>query len=105
MLYRYVRRGSIYGTSLVALQILYIPILVFGNVGNATVFSACDPILYFIFSSPIPFKAKFEFHHGDYEKHLLHVLSRKDKTGIVLNNPTQSVFLFIDRQHLQVIEV
>uniref|UniRef100_A0AC11BD68 Chromosome 6 open reading frame 62 n=1 Tax=Ovis aries TaxID=9940 RepID=A0AC11BD68_SHEEP len=39
-----------------------------------------------------------QFHHGDYEKH---VLSRKDKTGIVVNNPNQSVFLFIDRQHLQ----
>nr|XP_027814765.1 uncharacterized protein C6orf62 homolog isoform X2 [Ovis aries] len=39
-----------------------------------------------------------KFHHGDYEKH---VLSRKDKTGIVVNNPNQSVFLFIDRQHLQ----
>lgn len=53
---------------------------------------------------PLPhtMQAKFEFHHGDYEKQFLHVLSRKDKTGIVVNNPTQSVFLFIDRQHLQV---
>ncbi|XP_038246211.1 uncharacterized protein C6orf62 homolog isoform X1 [Dermochelys coriacea] len=48
-----------------------------------------------------PVQAKFEFHHGDYEKQFLHVLSRKDKTGIVINNPNQSVFLFIDRQHLQ----
>jgi len=47
-------------------------------------------------------QAKFEFHHSDYEKQFLHVLSRKDKTGIVVNNPNQSVFLFIDRQHLQV---
>lgn len=47
-------------------------------------------------------QAKFEFHHGDYEKQFLHVLSRKDKTGIVVNNTNQSVFLFIDRQHLQV---
>ncbi|ERE65511.1 Uncharacterized protein family C6orf62 containing protein [Cricetulus griseus] len=47
-----------------------------------------------------PVQTKFEFHHGDYEKQFLHVLSRKDKTGIV-NNPNQSVFLFIDRQHLQ----
>lgn len=47
-------------------------------------------------------QARFEFHHGDYEKQFLHVLSRKDKTGIVINNPNQSVFLFIDRQHLQV---
>ncbi|XP_030170584.1 uncharacterized protein C6orf62 homolog isoform X2 [Lynx canadensis] len=50
-----------------------------------------------------PVQAKFEFHHGDYEKQFLHVLSRKDKTGIVVNNPNQSVFLFIDRQHLQVL--
>ncbi|XP_077209120.1 uncharacterized protein C6orf62 homolog [Paroedura picta] len=48
-----------------------------------------------------PVQARFEFHHGDYEKQFLHVLSRKDKTGIVINNPNQSVFLFIDRQHLQ----
>uniref|UniRef100_H3AJ52 Chromosome 6 open reading frame 62 n=1 Tax=Latimeria chalumnae TaxID=7897 RepID=H3AJ52_LATCH len=48
-----------------------------------------------------PVQAKFEFHHGDYEKQFLHVLSRKDKAGIVMNNPSQSMFLFIDRQHLQ----
>lgn len=47
-------------------------------------------------------QAKFEFHHGDYEKQCLHALGRKDKAGMVLNNPTQSVFLFMDRQHLQV---
>lgn len=47
-------------------------------------------------------QAKFEFHHGDYEKQCLHALSRKDKAGMVMNNPTQSVFLFMDRQHLQV---
>lgn len=47
-------------------------------------------------------QAKFEFHHGDYEKQCLHALGRKDKAGMVMNNPTQSVFLFMDRQHLQV---
>lgn len=47
-------------------------------------------------------QAKFEFHHGDYEKQCLHALSRKDKAGTVMNNPSQSVFLFMDRQHLQV---
>lgn len=47
-------------------------------------------------------KAKFEFHHGDYEKQFLHAISRKDKAGMVMNNPNQSVFLFLDRQHLQV---
>ncbi|XP_028908586.1 uncharacterized protein C6orf62 homolog isoform X1 [Ornithorhynchus anatinus] len=48
-----------------------------------------------------PVQAKFEFHQGDYENQFLHALTRKDKTGIVVNNPSQSVFLFIDRQHLQ----
>ena len=48
------------------------------------------------------FQAKFEFHHGDYEKQCLHALGRKDKAGMVMNNPSQSVFLFMDRQHLQV---
>ncbi len=47
-------------------------------------------------------QVKFEFHHGDYEKQFLHAMGRKDKAGMVLNNPNQSVFLFVDRQHLQV---
>lgn len=50
----------------------------------------------------IDLQAKFEFHHGDYEEQCLHALSRKDKAGTVMNNPSQSVFLFMDRQHLQV---
>ncbi|XP_062385246.1 uncharacterized protein C6orf62 homolog [Sardina pilchardus] len=48
-----------------------------------------------------PVQAKFEFHHGDYEKQFLHAVGRKDKAGMVLNNPNQSVFLFMDKQHLQ----
>ncbi|CAM4632953.1 unnamed protein product [Leuciscus chuanchicus] len=48
-----------------------------------------------------PVQAKFEFHHGDYEKQFLHAVGRKDKAGMVMNNPNQSVFLFMDRQHLQ----
>ncbi|KPP63981.1 hypothetical protein Z043_117717 [Scleropages formosus] len=48
-----------------------------------------------------PVQVKFEFHHGDYEKQFLHAMSRKDKAGMVMNNPSQSMFLFTDRQHLQ----
>ncbi|KAM6958626.1 uncharacterized protein C6orf62 homolog [Aplochiton taeniatus] len=48
-----------------------------------------------------PVQAKFEFHHGDYEKQFLHAAGRKDKAGMVMNNPSQSVFLFMDKQHLQ----
>ena len=59
-------------------------------------------ILLFIYLYIYGFQAKFEFHHGDYEKQFLHAVGRKDKAGMVMNNPNQSVFLFMDRQHLQV---
>ncbi|KAL4629947.1 hypothetical protein GN956_G17212 [Arapaima gigas] len=49
-----------------------------------------------------PVQAKFEFHHKDYEKQFLNAMSRRDKARAVMNNPGQSVFLFMDRQHLQV---
>ena len=61
--------------------------------------SVCSSCL---MSLSFDFQAKFEFHHGDYEKQCLHALGRKDKAGMVMNNPSQSVFLFMDRQHLQV---
>lgn len=48
-----------------------------------------------------PIKAEFEFGHTDYEKQLMRLLARKDKTGLIINNPAQSMFLFVDRQHLE----
>lgn len=63
----------------------------------------CSRCLQLGMNPPFPVsQAKFEFYHGDYEKQCLHALSRKDKAGTVMNNPSQSVFLFMDRQHLQV---
>ncbi|XP_065843235.1 uncharacterized protein C6orf62 homolog [Oscarella lobularis] len=47
-----------------------------------------------------PLKADFEYDHNDYERQLIRLLARKDKTGLIINNPAQSMFLFIDRQHL-----
>eukprot|EP00118_Oscarella_pearsei_P000971 m.6261 g.6261 ORF g.6261 m.6261 type:complete len:230 (+) comp15386_c0_seq1:176-865(+) len=48
-----------------------------------------------------PLKADFEYHHTDYERQLIRLLGRKDKAGLIINNPAQSMFLFIDRQNLQ----
>ncbi|KAL3868438.1 hypothetical protein ACJMK2_041245 [Sinanodonta woodiana] len=53
-------------------------------------------------SSPYrPIKMEFTFSHHEYEKQLIHLLSCKDKTGLIINNPEQSLFLFIDKAQLQ----
>ena len=46
--------------------------------------------------------ADFEFLSEDYEKQLMRLLTRKEKNGLIINNPAQSMFMFIDRQHLEV---
>lgn len=48
------------------------------------------------------FQAEFNFLRGDYEKQLMRLLTRKDKSGMIINNPAQSMFLFIDKNQLQV---
>lgn len=48
-----------------------------------------------------PIQSDFIFEHEDYEKQLLKLLARRDKSGLIINNPNQSMFLFIDRQHLE----
>lgn len=53
---------------------------------------------------PGPYKqilADYEFSHLDYEKTLMLLLSRKDRNSMIINNPDQSVFLFIDRLQLE----
>ena len=51
---------------------------------------------------PIFFQADFEFLSDDYERQLMRLLTKKEKTGLIINNPSQSMFLFVDRQHLEV---
>jgi len=46
-------------------------------------------------------QASFEFHQSEFEKQLMCLLTRKERNGLIINNPGQSVFLFIDRLHLQ----
>ncbi|XP_062506878.1 uncharacterized protein C6orf62 homolog [Corticium candelabrum] len=48
-----------------------------------------------------PLKADFDYNHVDYERQLLRLLSRRDKTGLIINNPAQSMFMFVDRKHFQ----
>lgn len=46
-------------------------------------------------------QGKFEFENHDYEKQLLRLLTRKEHTGLILSNPSQSLFLFVDKHHWQ----
>lgn len=48
-----------------------------------------------------PLQARFEFSHDDYEGQLLRLLTRREKRGLIINNTNQSVFLFVDRHHLE----
>ncbi|XP_064605641.1 uncharacterized protein C6orf62 homolog [Liolophura sinensis] len=48
-----------------------------------------------------PIQAVFEFNHVDYEKQLIRLLTRRQKSGLIINNASQSMFLFIDKHHLQ----
>ena len=42
------------------------------------------------------------FFHYDYEKPLMCLLSRKERNNMIINNPDQSMFLFVDRFQLEV---
>ncbi|XP_020623525.1 uncharacterized protein C6orf62 homolog [Orbicella faveolata] len=46
-------------------------------------------------------QGKFEFEPCDYEKQLLRLLSRKEHTGLIINNPSQSLFFFVNKHQLQ----
>jgi len=46
-------------------------------------------------------QAKFEIDHLDYEKQLRMLISRKEHAGLIINDASQSLFLFVDRHHIQ----
>eukprot|EP00918_Siedleckia_nematoides_P069857 GHVU01152300.1.p1 GENE.GHVU01152300.1~~GHVU01152300.1.p1 ORF type:complete len:231 (-),score=42.53 GHVU01152300.1:422-1114(-) len=48
-----------------------------------------------------PLQAEFLFQEADYEKLLMRLLTKKDRHGLIVNNPDQTMFLFVDRHHLQ----
>ncbi|KXJ28945.1 uncharacterized protein C6orf62 homolog [Exaiptasia diaphana] len=43
----------------------------------------------------------FDFNHSDYKKQLLHLIPRKASTGLIVSNPSQAFFLFVNRHRLQ----
>ena len=47
-------------------------------------------------------QANFHFESADYEKQLLHMNGASNQSGLIITNPCQNVFLFVDRHHLQV---
>lgn len=48
-----------------------------------------------------PLTCAFEFGHEDYEKRLGQLLALKDRSPDIISNPKQSMFLWVDRQHLE----
>lgn len=47
-------------------------------------------------------QAEFSFDHADYEKQLMRLLTKKERSGLIISNPDQTMFLFIDKHQLQV---
>lgn len=48
------------------------------------------------------FQAEYIFRSDDYERQLMRLLTVRDKTGLIITNTDQTVFLFVDKQHMQV---
>lgn len=48
-----------------------------------------------------PLQTVFEFAHHEYEKQLLHVAVRNQKSALIINNALQSMFLFVDKHVIQ----
>ncbi|PVD23253.1 hypothetical protein C0Q70_16517 [Pomacea canaliculata] len=44
-----------------------------------------------------PIVCDFVFSQLDYERQLMHLLTSREKSGLIINNPEQTVFLFVDK--------
>ena len=47
-------------------------------------------------------QTNFEYFQSDYEKQLVQLTTCQEKSGLIIHNPEQSVFLFIDKHQIQV---
>ena len=47
-------------------------------------------------------QVNFEIYHGEYEKLLTRIINHRDRGKQIVNNPAESMFLFIDKQQLEV---
>ncbi|CAG5131812.1 unnamed protein product [Candidula unifasciata] len=45
--------------------------------------------------------AEYIFRSDEYERQLMRLLTVRDKTGLIVTNSDHTVFLFVDKQHLQ----
>uniref|UniRef100_A0A0B6YQ68 Uncharacterized protein n=1 Tax=Arion vulgaris TaxID=1028688 RepID=A0A0B6YQ68_9EUPU len=48
-----------------------------------------------------PLNAEYNFCSDDYERQLMRLLTVRDKTGLIVTNSDQTVFLFVDKHHMQ----
>ena len=53
-------------------------------------------------STRVSRQAVYEFRRDDYEKELARLMTANDKSGLIVNNPQQSMFLFVNRRTLKV---
>jgi len=48
-----------------------------------------------------PLDASYAISSDDYERQLMRLLTVRDKNGLIVTNPDQTVFLFVDKHHLE----
>lgn len=48
-----------------------------------------------------PLNAGYTLASNDYERQLMRLLTVREKNGLIVTNPEQTVFLFVDKHHLQ----
>lgn len=42
------------------------------------------------------------YFHEDYDKQLARLVNKKERSALIINDPKQSMFLFLDKHHIQV---
>ena len=58
----------------------------------------------FNFCIALSLQTNFEYFQSDYEKQLVQLTTCQEKSGLIIHNPEQSVFLFIDKHQIQVMD-
>lgn len=48
------------------------------------------------------FQEDFVYFHEDYDKQLARLVNKKERSALIINDPKQSMFLFLDKHHIQV---
>lgn len=48
-----------------------------------------------------PVMEDFVYFHEDYDKQLARLVNKKERSALIINDPKQSMFLFLDKHHIQ----